>query len=121
MTQPFSLHDILLQKRVVSPQNLLAALEHQLVFGGRLGTNLVELGYIRLDDLGQILAVQFGVRHADINVLSAVDHTTLSRIPARFCIEPGIHRDPPTALNLLLFAELSEDAADRDGYIFEKK
>lgn len=82
-----SLHDLLLAKRLVSEDHLLRAVEHQLVFGGKLGTNLVELGYVRLDDLGHLLAVQLGVQHADARALGDIPPGTLRRLTPKFCVE----------------------------------
>ena len=67
------LHQILVSKGLVSEQKVIKALEHQLIYGGRIGTNLVELGYVRLDDLGRVLALQLGVRYAEAKDLEAIE------------------------------------------------
>jgi hypothetical protein len=51
----------LLQKGVLTRPQLDEATQSQVVFGGRLGTNLVELGYLRLDDLERHLAEHLGI------------------------------------------------------------
>lgn len=45
----------------ISGAQLEEALECQVAFGGRLGTNLVELGYLSLDDLAETLSMIQGV------------------------------------------------------------
>ena len=43
--------ETLVDAGAISPEQLAKALETQVVFGGRLGTNLVELSYMSLDEL----------------------------------------------------------------------
>ena len=47
---------LLLRDAVITLSQLEAALRAQVVYGGRLGTNLVELGFIELDTLGSYLS-----------------------------------------------------------------
>jgi hypothetical protein len=46
----------LLRTRVISSAQLEEATQSQVIFGGRLGTNLAELGYVDLDDLRKHLS-----------------------------------------------------------------
>ena len=50
--------ELLVDERTVTVDQLEDALRHQVMQGGRLGTNLVELGYLQLDDLARALARQ---------------------------------------------------------------
>ena len=73
--------DHLVQSALITAQQLDEALEAQTVFGGRLGTNLVELGFVTTAALAESLARQLGLTalvpsqlneiHAD--ALAAVD------------------------------------------------
>jgi len=47
---------LLLRDAVVTLSQLEAALRAQVIYGGRLGTNLVELGFLDVDSLGSYLA-----------------------------------------------------------------
>lgn len=49
------LGELLLQEKLVTPAQLEEALETQVVHGGRLGTNLVELGFLKEADLARVL------------------------------------------------------------------
>ena len=40
-------------KGLISPEQLDEATQALVVFGGRLGTNLIELGYLRIDQVEQ--------------------------------------------------------------------
>jgi hypothetical protein len=49
------LGELLLQENLITPEALEEALESQVVHGGRLGTNLVELGLLSEQDLARVL------------------------------------------------------------------
>lgn len=53
--------DILVEMRACSPQELQAALQTQGIFGGRIGTNLLELGIIDEKQLAAALTKAYGV------------------------------------------------------------
>jgi hypothetical protein len=73
------LGELLIQEKLVSPEALEEALESQVVHGGRLGTNLLELGLISEKDLARMLGQLHGCAHAcgemtpDSQVLALVD------------------------------------------------
>jgi len=46
----------LVEKGAITKEQFEEATQSRVVFGGRLGTNLAELGYMRLDDIGRHLA-----------------------------------------------------------------
>ena len=52
---------LILQDGAISQAQLDEAIQNQVVFGGRLGTSLVELGYIDIGQLGKYLAKMHGV------------------------------------------------------------
>lgn len=54
----------LLRDGVIGLSELEAALRAQVLYGGRLGTNLVELGFIDIDTLGQYVALTTGAPEA---------------------------------------------------------
>jgi hypothetical protein len=58
------LGELLLQENLITPQALEEALESQVVHGGRLGTNLVELGLLSEQDLARMLGKQHNVASA---------------------------------------------------------
>ncbi|WP_309895657.1 hypothetical protein [Archangium sp.] len=58
------LGELLLEERLISPDALEEALESQVVHGGRLGTNLVELGLVKEQDLARVLGRQHNVASA---------------------------------------------------------
>ncbi len=52
------LGELLVAEKLVQPDQLEEALETQVVHGGRLGTNLVELGFLKEADLARMLGKQ---------------------------------------------------------------
>ena len=58
--EPFGKY--LLRREIITPKQLEDATQTLVIFGGRLGSNLVELGHLELDDLERHLSAYLGVR-----------------------------------------------------------
>jgi len=58
------LGELLIQEKLITPQALEEALEAQVVHGGRLGTNLLELGLLAEKDLARMLGQLHGCAHS---------------------------------------------------------
>jgi len=71
---------LLLRDAVIGLSQLEEALKAQILYGGRLGTNLVELGLIDLDTLGLYLAKVHGVPVATQARMEAADPGTVTRL-----------------------------------------
>ncbi len=55
---------LLVSKGLINETQLGEALKNQVIFGGRLGTNLVELGYLDEEALAYFLSENLGVPYA---------------------------------------------------------
>ncbi len=55
---------LLLEEKLIQPAQLEEALETQVIHGGRLGTNLVELGFLKEADLARVLGRQHNLPYA---------------------------------------------------------
>jgi hypothetical protein len=86
MPARMTLSEVLLHKALLTERDLARALRHQLIHGGRLGTNLVELGYVRLDDLAAVLAAQRGVPAAAPRDLLDTPPSVLEEVDPAFCV-----------------------------------
>ncbi|MFO7692058.1 MAG: type IV-A pilus assembly ATPase PilB [Vicinamibacterales bacterium] len=53
--------ELLLKERRITPEQLQEALTYQKAHGGKLGTALVKLGFVRDDDITGLLSKQYGV------------------------------------------------------------
>lgn len=69
----FTLGQTLLKAGVINAKQLEEAIQAQVIYGGRLGTSLMELGYIGIATLSRFLSQQFNA--------PTIDHTRLKPCP----------------------------------------
>lgn len=74
------LGEALVKDSLITREQLKLALERQVIFGGRIGSNIVELGIIREKELAGFLGKFFKVPVADPVKLAAVEPETISCI-----------------------------------------
>ena len=79
---PVKLGTLLLRNAAIGLSQLEAALRNQVLYGGRLGTNLVELGYIDLELLSAYLAELSGFPIATPTLLDQADPRLIERLGA---------------------------------------
>jgi len=77
------LGEVLLDEGRITEPQLQKALKAQLIFGGHLGTSLIELGYIDEETLGETLANAFNVPYATFDILQNVPYSVIRAIPAK--------------------------------------
>ena len=77
----FGLGAYLVQRGVLSREQLGQALQSQVVYGGRLGTNLVELGFLSLDAVAAHLAASSGFPLPAKEWLETPDAMALASFP----------------------------------------
>src|SRR5437667_186760 len=85
----------LLRKGALTPQQLAQALHEQARYGGRLGTSLVQLGYVDVDTLALTLSEQRAVPPVLREHVASIDKRALGLIPARLVTA---HRAVPIGL-----------------------
>src|SRR6476661_5107359 len=71
---------LLLRNAAIGLSQLEAALRNQVLYGGRLGTNLVELGFIDLELLSTYLAELSGFPIATPTLLDEADRGLLDKL-----------------------------------------
>jgi hypothetical protein len=71
----------LIEKGLITPLQLDRALKAQLIFGGHLGTSLIELGFVTEETLGATLAKIHRVRHATPDMLLQISPDVLDILP----------------------------------------
>jgi type IV pilus assembly protein PilB len=69
------LGEILVRENLINPQQLREALEYQRQSGGRLGSNLVKLGFISDDVITAVLSRQYGVPSINLELFQIEDET----------------------------------------------
>lgn len=90
------LGDLLVQNAVISSVQLAEALTAQKAYGGRLGTNLIELGYISEQALAKFLSVQLKLPSAGAADLDEVPAAALALVPPELAEK---YRIVPVALS----------------------
>src|SRR3954468_9467770 len=73
---------LLVRKRLISQGQLDQALKSQMIYGGRLGTNLIEQELLDIETLGAALAEQRGLPVVSEAEVAAVSHAVISLLPA---------------------------------------
>ncbi len=78
---PVKLGELLLEEKLITPQQLEDALEHQKANGGQLGKAFVALGFLRDEDIRRLLSRQYGFPSLALDHLQ-VDPKVVDIIPA---------------------------------------
>lgn len=76
------LGELLVAAGGLDAEELEQALRAQIVWGGRLGTNLIELGFIDLDELSRVLGRQRGLPAALAHHFDKADPNLQAQLPA---------------------------------------
>jgi hypothetical protein len=76
------LGEVLVQNGIISEAQLKKALDAQLIYGGHLGTCLVELGFVDVDALASVLSEQFKVGHADREWILKIESKVIGTLSA---------------------------------------
>ena len=81
------LGEVLVQNNIIDTGQLKDALDAQLIYGGHLGTCLVELGYVDVDVLARVLSEQFSVAHADREGILKIAPEVIETLPEPLVIK----------------------------------
>ncbi len=77
------LGELLLQENLITPDQLDEALQCQTIFGIKLGSSLIELGFITDEQLCRLLSSKLGVPAASSRAMSALSQEVISQVPAQ--------------------------------------
>jgi type IV pilus assembly protein PilB len=72
---------MLLKARLINQEQLNKALEAQKVNGGKLGYNLVKMGFVKEDDITHLLSQQYGVPAINLRDVQ-IDESVIKLIPS---------------------------------------
>jgi type IV pilus assembly protein PilB len=73
--------ELLLKEKRISPEQLQEALNYQRQNGGKLGFNLIKLGYVKDDEITALLSKQYGVPSIALSQFD-VDPAVVKLVPA---------------------------------------
>ncbi len=73
--------ELLLKEKRITPEQLQEALNYQKASGGKLGLNLVKLGFVTDDEITSLLSRQYGVPSINLGEFE-IDQSVIKLIPA---------------------------------------
>ena len=91
------LGELLVREGMIRPEQLEVALQAQVLFGGRLGTNLVDEESIDLDALARGLGMQHGVSAALEKHFTQIQPAVVAMIPQKMAVK---HRVVPLGITV---------------------
>lgn len=103
------LGELLLNEKLISPKQLDEALKIQMIFGIKLGSSLIELGFIDEEDLSHCLSRKLGVPSVGKHALMSIPSGVLEKIPAALAEK---HRVIPIRIENRRIAVAMVDPAD---------
>ncbi len=74
------LGEALVKEAIITKKQLNQALERQVVFGGRIGTNLIELRFITEEDLTKFLSKYFHMPAAPLDMINSIPEEIINSI-----------------------------------------
>lgn len=77
-----TLLDMLLQAGRINRKQFDEALENRVLYGGKIGTSLIELGYLNEEDLARFLARKLAVPYVGAEQLLSIDPEIIALVPA---------------------------------------
>jgi type IV pilus assembly protein PilB len=78
---PVRIGELLLKEKRISAEQLQQALNHQKSNGGKLGYNLVQLGFVRDEEITALLSKQYGVPSINLTQFT-IDPAVIKLIPS---------------------------------------
>lgn len=82
-----TLLDMLMQAGMLTPRQIDDALQHRIFYGGKIGTNLVELGFLHEDDLARFLSRKLGVPYIAPDKLLAIPANVIALLPRELALK----------------------------------
>src|SRR4249919_2261658 len=78
---PVRIGELLLKEKRITPEQLQQALNHQKANGGKLGYNLVKMGFVKDEEITALLSKQYGVPSINLTQFE-IDPAVIKLIPA---------------------------------------
>jgi hypothetical protein len=104
-----TLLDMLMQSGMLTPEQSEEALRNRVMHGGKIGTNLIELGFINEDDLARFLSRKLAVPYIPPHRLLAIPPDIIRLIPPAMALK---YRVVPLGLEGRRLSLVMADPAD---------
>jgi len=88
---PVRIGELLLKEKRISAEQLQEALNYQKTNGGKLGANLVKLGYVKDEEITALLSKQYGVPSIALNQFE-IDPAVIKLVPAETAVLDSIDK-----------------------------
>jgi type IV pilus assembly protein PilB len=85
------LGELLIERKVISPEQLQKALDYQKVNGGLIGEILVQLGFSKEEDIAQVLTAQYGFPYlplSNYDIDNEVAKVVPEQVARQYCLIP---------------------------------
>lgn len=113
------LGDCLLSEGILQPEQLDEAIEYQCIYGARLGTSLVELGFVTEEHLAQVLSQQLKLHYIKPILLMKVPAPILNLVPKKLALKYRIVPYHKEGRRLFLAMSDASNLADIDELSFQ--
>ncbi|MFA5516225.1 MAG: hypothetical protein WDA20_08050 [Desulfuromonadales bacterium] len=74
--------EVLIQEGLITQTDLEEALKSQVIYGGKLGTNLIEMGFLSEEDFGRVLSKMLRVPYVGAHELRDIPPEVIAALPA---------------------------------------
>src|SRR6185295_6421507 len=78
---PVRIGELLLKEKRITPEQLQQTVNHQKASGGKLGYNLVKMGFVKDEEITALLSKQYGVPSINLTQFE-IDPAVIKLIPA---------------------------------------
>ncbi len=113
------LGEFLLNQDLLTPDQLEEAIEYQCIYGGRLGTSLIELGYLSEEELAQVLSQQLKLHYIKPDLLMNVPDSILNLVPEKIALKYKVVPYHKEKKRLFLAMNDATNLADIDDLSFQ--
>src|SRR6187397_1811910 len=93
---PVRIGDLLLKEKRITPAQLQEALSYQKTNGGKLGYNLVKMGFVKDEEITALLSKQYGVPSINLTQFE-IDLGVIKLIPSETANTDAINKYYPTS------------------------
>jgi hypothetical protein len=77
---PLKLGQLLIHEKIITPQQLEEALKYHVIYGLKLGSSLVQMGYVDEEKLAQLLSNKLDVPRAGQKELASASHEAITKL-----------------------------------------
>lgn len=85
-----TLLDMLLNSGRINRDQFEEALRNRVLYGGKIGTSLIELGYINEEDLARFLGKKLGVPYVNPDQLLTIPQEVIDLLPRELALKYGV-------------------------------